>query len=151
MHADVVLNCTGVWTDDVQRLSGERGRFHVRASKGVHLVVPRDRIASDTGLILRTEKSVLFVIPWRSRWIVGTTDTDWNLDRAHPAASRRDIDYVLEKVNAVLDVPLTREDVVGVYAGLRPLLSGESEETSQLSREHAVARSGPGLFSCAGL
>jgi glycerol-3-phosphate dehydrogenase len=93
---------------------------------------------------------VLFVIPWRSRWIVGTTDTDWNLDRAHPAASRRDIEYVLDRVNTVLNVPLTRDDVVGVYAGLRPLLSGESEETSQLSREHAVARSGPGLFSVAG-
>ena len=150
VRADVVINCTGVWTDDVQRLSGERGRFHVRASKGVHLVVPRDRINSDTGLILRTEKSVLFVIPWRSKWIVGTTDTDWDLDRSHPAASRRDIEYVLEQVNTVLNVPLTRQDVVGVYAGLRPLLSGESEETSQLSREHAVARSGPGLVSVAG-
>ena len=150
VRANVVINCAGVWTDDVQQLSGERGRFRVRASKGVHLVVPRDRISSDTGLILRTDKSVLFVIPWRSRWLVGTTDTDWNLDRAHPAASRRDIEYVLDQVNTVLNVPLTRDDVVGVYAGLRPLLSGESEETSQLSREHAVARSGPGLVSVAG-
>jgi glycerol-3-phosphate dehydrogenase len=150
VRARVVLNCTGVWTDDVQRLSGNRGRFRVRASKGIHLVVPRDRINSDTGLILRTEKSVLFVIPWGSRWIIGTTDTDWNLDRAHPAASRADIDYLLERVNDVLAVPLRREDVLGVYAGLRPLLSGESEETSQLSREHAVARSAPGLVSVAG-
>ncbi len=150
VQADVVVNCTGVWTDDVQRLSGDRGRFHVRASKGIHLLVPRDRINSDTGLILRTEKSVLFVIPWGSRWIIGTTDTDWELDRAHPAASRADIDYLLDCVNEVLTVPITRDDVVGVYAGLRPLLSGESEETSQLSREHAVARSGPGLVSVAG-
>jgi glycerol-3-phosphate dehydrogenase len=150
VRARVVLNCTGVWTDDVQRLSGNRGRFRVRASKGIHLVVPRDRINSDTGLILRTEKSVLFVIPWGSRWIIGTTDTDWSLDRAHPAASRADIDYLLERVNDVLAVPLRREDVLGVYAGLRPLLSGESEETSQLSREHAVARSAPGLVSVAG-
>jgi glycerol-3-phosphate dehydrogenase len=150
VRADVVLNCTGVWTDDVQRLSGDRGRFHVRASKGIHLLVPRDRINSDTGLILRTQTSVLFVIPWGSRWIIGTTDTDWELDRAHPAASRSDIDYLLSRVNEVLAVPITRDDVVGVYAGLRPLLSGESEETSQLSREHAVARSVPGLVSVAG-
>ena len=150
VRAGVVVNCTGVWTDDVQRLSGDSGRFRVRASKGVHLLVRRDRINSDTGLILRTEKSVLFVIPWGSRWIVGTTDTDWELDRAHPAASRADIDYLLEQVNAVLTAPITRADVVGVYAGLRPLLSGESEETSQLSREHAVARSVPGLVSVAG-
>ncbi len=150
VHADVVVNCTGVWTDDVQRLSGNRGRFQVRASKGVHLLVPRDRISSDTGLILRTETSVLFVIPFGSRWIIGTTDTDWKLDRAHPAASRVDIDYLLEQVNRVLAVQLTRDDVLGVYAGLRPLLSGESEDTSQLSREHAVARSAPGLVSVAG-
>jgi glycerol-3-phosphate dehydrogenase len=150
VSAKVVVNCTGVWTDDVQRLSGDRGRFRVRSSKGIHLLVPRDRINSDTGLILKTEKSVLFVIPWGSRWIIGTTDTDWDLDRAHPAASRRDIDYLLERVNRVLTVAITAEDVVGVYAGLRPLLSGESEETSQLSREHAVARSVPGLVSVAG-
>ena len=150
VRAEVVINCTGVWTDDVQRLSGDGGRFRVRASKGVHLLVPRDRISSDTGLILRTATSVLFVIPWGSRWIVGTTDTDWDLDRAHPAASSNDIDYLLEQVNSVLNAPITRADVVGVYAGLRPLLSGESEETSQLSREHAVARSVPGLVSVAG-
>jgi glycerol-3-phosphate dehydrogenase len=150
VHADVVVNCTGVWTDDVQRLSGDGGRFRVRASKGIHLLVPRDRINSDTGLILRTATSVLFVIPWGSRWIIGTTDTDWTLDRAHPAASSSDIDYLLDQVNSVLASPITREDVVGVYAGLRPLLSGESEETSQLSREHAVARSVPGLVTVAG-
>ncbi|MGE5763128.1 MAG: glycerol-3-phosphate dehydrogenase/oxidase [Mycobacterium leprae] len=149
-RASVVVNCAGVWTDDVQRLTGGRGRFNVRASKGIHLVVPRDRINSETGLILRTEKSVLFVIAWGEHWVVGTTDTDWTLDRAHPAASRSDIDYLLEHVNGVLAVPLTRADITGVYAGLRPLLAGESEETSQLSREHAVARPAPGLVSVAG-
>ena len=102
VKASVVVNCTGVWTDDIQTLAGGRGRFHVRASKGVHIVVPRDRINSETGMILRTEKSVLFVIPWNTHWIVGTTDTDWTLHKAHPAASRADIDYILEHVNAVL-------------------------------------------------
>jgi glycerol-3-phosphate dehydrogenase len=145
-----VVNSTGVWTDDTQSLVGERGQFHVRASKGVHLVVPRDRIRSDTGLILRTEKSVLFVIPWGRHWIVGTTDTDWSLDKAHPAASSSDIDYVLEHVNRVLEIPLTRSDVEGVYAGLRPLLKGETEATSKLSREHAVAHTVPGLVVVAG-
>jgi glycerol-3-phosphate dehydrogenase len=112
--------------------------------------VPRDRINGETGLILRTEKSVLFVIPWGSHWIVGTTDTDWDLDKAHPAASRADIDYILEHVNQVLAVPLSHDDITGVYAGLRPLLAGESEVTSQLSREHAVARPMPGVVAVAG-
>ena len=150
VRARQVVNATGVWTDDTQQMVGERGQFHVRASKGIHLVVPRDRIQSSTGLILRTEKSVLFVIPWGRHWIIGTTDTDWDLGKAHPAASRTDIDYLLDHVNRVLVTPLTREDVQGVYAGLRPLLSGESESTSKLSREHTVAHPAPGLVVVAG-
>jgi glycerol-3-phosphate dehydrogenase len=150
VRASVVVNATGVWTDAVQTLAGGRGRFNVRASKGVHIVVPRDRINSETGLILRTAQSVLFVVPWTTHWIIGTTDTDWNLDLAHPAASRADLDYILDHVNEVLSVPLTHDDIQGVYAGLRPLLAGESAATSQLSREHAVARPQPGLVAVAG-
>ncbi|GAA4545500.1 glycerol-3-phosphate dehydrogenase/oxidase [Pseudonocardia xishanensis] len=150
VRAKQVINATGVWTDETQGLAGERGRFHVRASKGIHLVVPRDRIRSESGLILRTEKSVLFVIPWGRHWIIGTTDTDWDLDKAHPAASAADIDYLLYHVNEVLEQPLTHDDVEGVYAGLRPLLAGESESTSKLSREHAVATPVPGLVVVAG-
>jgi len=150
VRARQVVNATGVWTDETQGLAGERGQFKVRASKGIHLVVPRDRIRSNSGLILRTEKSVLFVIPWGRHWIIGTTDTDWSLDLAHPAASAADIQYLLDHVNAVIEPPLTHEDVEGVYAGLRPLLSGESESTSKLSREHAVAHAVPGLVVIAG-
>jgi glycerol-3-phosphate dehydrogenase len=150
VYARQVINATGVWTDEVQDMAGERGKFHVRASKGIHLVVPRDRIRGDSGLILRTEKSVLFVIPWGRHWIIGTTDTDWSLSKDHPAASRSDIDYLLDHVNGVLERPLTHEDVEGVYAGLRPLLSGEEEATSKLSREHAVAHAVPGLVVVAG-
>src|SRR3712207_9087012 len=87
---------------------GERGQYKVRASKGVHLVVPRDRIRSSSGIILRTETSVLFVIPWGRHWILGTTDTDWRLDKAHPAASSRDTDYLLEQVNRVLATQIGR-------------------------------------------
>lgn len=150
VQASVVVNCTGVWTDDIQMLAGSRGRFHVRASKGIHVVVARDRINSEVGLILRTEKSVLFVIPWGTHWLIGTTDTDWTLNKAHPAASRADIEYLLDRLNKVLSVPLSMDDIQGVYAGLRPLLAGESESTSQLSREHAVGRPQPGLVSIAG-
>jgi len=150
VRARQVVNATGVWTDDTQGLIAERGQFHVRASKGIHLVVPRDRIQSTTGMILRTEKSVLFLIPWGRHWIIGTTDTDWSLDKAHPAATAADIDYLLDHVNSVLHTPLTRQDVEGVYAGLRPLLSGESESTSKLSREHVVGHPVPGLVVVAG-
>jgi glycerol-3-phosphate dehydrogenase len=144
------INATGVWIDELQQMLGGRGQFQVRASKGIHLVVPRNRINSMTGLITRTEKSLLFIIPWGSYWIIGTTDTEWQLDRAHPAASQADIDYLLHHANTLLADPLTRDDVVGVYAGLRPLLAGESDSTSKLSREHAVASPVRGLVVIAG-
>jgi glycerol-3-phosphate dehydrogenase len=150
VRAKQVINATGVWTDDTQALAGTRGQFHVRASKGVHVLVPRDRINSRSGLILRTEKSVLFVIPWGRHWIVGTTDTGWNLDKWHPAVSERDVEYLLDHVNQVLSIPLTPQDVEGVYAGLRPLLAGEAAETSKLSREHLVGHPVPGLVVVAG-
>jgi glycerol-3-phosphate dehydrogenase len=149
ISASVVINAGGVWTDDLEELAGGE-QIKIRPSKGIHIVVPRDRIDLRAGLILRTETSVLFVIPWDRHWLIGTTDTPWTLDQAHPAASRRDIDYLLEHLNRVLADPLQREDIVGVFAGLRPLLEGESDFTSRLSREHRVVRSAPGLVTVAG-
>ncbi len=153
VRARTVVAATGVWSDDMSRMLhdvGVRPGLRVRASKGVHLVVPRSAITGEAGLILRTPTSVLFVLPWGGHWIIGTTDTDWELDRAHPAASARDIRYILDQVNAVLDRPLTTDDIEGVYAGLRPLLSGEADSTSKLSREHAVVEPMLGLLLVAG-
>ncbi len=130
--------------------SAAGGGFQVRASKGIHLVVSRDRIHADTGIIMRTERSVLFVIPWGRHWLIGTTDTEWNLGKAHPAASRADIDYLLQHINTIFTTPVTHQDVEGVYASLWPLLAGESEATSKLSREHRVAHPVAGLTVIAG-
>jgi glycerol-3-phosphate dehydrogenase len=154
IHARAVVNAAGVWTDQLQALLGHELALDVEASKGIHLVVPRDRIRSEAGFIAKTEKSVLFVIPWGSHWIIGTTDTPWDLDLAHPAASRRDIDYLLGHVNTLLRVPLDHDDVEGCYAGLRPLLKpvrrSEDEGSTKLSREHTVASPMPGLVLIAG-
>ncbi|HEY6498688.1 MAG TPA: glycerol-3-phosphate dehydrogenase/oxidase [Streptosporangiaceae bacterium] len=151
VRAKRVVLCTGVWTDLVHELSGIRAGYKVRMSKGVHLVVPYEAIRSDTGIILRTEKSVLFIIPWGQRWIVGTTDTDWTGDRAEPTATGEDIDYILAQANRILARPLTRADVIGVYAGLRPLVAADdSKPTTKLSREHVVDTPVPGLASIAG-
>ena len=157
-RASAVINATGVWTDQLQELlsaggdgSNESG-LSVRASKGVHIVVPREAIDSRAALILRTEKSVLFIIPWGAHWIIGTTDTDWKLDLAHPAATGADIDYILGHVNNVLANPISRDDIQGVYAGLRPLLTSKSKDTAttKLSREHAVLPIAPGMVVVAG-
>ena len=150
VRARAVTSATGVWTDELLDLVSAADKLEVRASKGIHLLVPRERIRSSTGFVFRTENSVLFVIPWRGHWIIGTTDTDWHLDLAHPAASRADIDYLLGHVNNVLVAPVSHEDIVGVYAGLRLLLAGESEMTSELSRHHSVVQPLPRLVVVAG-
>ncbi|HEX5741281.1 MAG TPA: glycerol-3-phosphate dehydrogenase/oxidase [Pilimelia sp.] len=153
VRARTVIAATGVWSDEISGLLrdiGVRPGLRVRASKGVHLVVPRAAISGTAGLILRTASSVLFVIPWGGHWIVGTTDTDWRFDRDRPAATAADIRYLLDQVNPVLDRPLTPADIEGVYAGLRPLLTGDSEATSALSRRHAVVEPMLGLLLVAG-
>jgi glycerol-3-phosphate dehydrogenase len=150
IRAQQVVNATGVWTDEIQAMVGGRGTINLRVSKGTHLVVPKDRIHASAGIILKTPGSVLFVIPWERHWIIGTTDTDWAGSKSRPVASRADVDYLLGQANRVLATPLTRDDVTAVYAGLRPLLSGESDLTSRLSREHVVANPVPGLVLVAG-
>ncbi|HMO11746.1 MAG TPA: FAD-dependent oxidoreductase, partial [Actinotalea sp.] len=153
VHADQVINATGVWTEETEALAGEEGGLHVLASKGIHIVVPRDRIRGQVGLILQTEKSVLFVIPWSRYWIIGTTDTPWEQELTHPVPTADDIEYVLDHANAVLSNPLTRDDIIGSWAGLRPLLQpGTKEGTSsaKVSREHTVASPTPGLTVIAG-
>lgn len=149
VRARRIVNATGVWNDDIQSMVGSSG-LRVQAAKGVHLVVPADRIASLSGIISKTPTSVLFIIPWGRHWLIGTTDTRWQLPRDHPAATATDIDYLLDQANQVLDRKLTTDDVVGVYAGLRPLLAGQADDTAKLSREHAVLRPNPGFVAIAG-
>lgn len=150
LHARAVLNATGVWTTEMERLAGVPDPMIVRPSKGVHIVVAKEKIDSAYALIMRTEKSMLFVLPWGAHWIIGTTDTDWEYGLDYPAATETDVDYLLAHVNEALTDPITTEDIVAVYVGLRPLLGGNAEETAKLSRKHAVRRSLPGLVSVAG-
>lgn len=156
VRARHVVGATGVWTEEMEQIFRTRG-LEVRASKGVHVVVPREAVDGDSGIILRTEKSVLFIIPWETHWVIGTTDTPWDLTKDHPVATSEDITYLLDHANAVLARPLTRDDVLGVYTGLRPLLqpvgaadAGGGDPTTKVSREHTVATLRPGLTMVAG-
>jgi glycerol-3-phosphate dehydrogenase len=147
--ASRVVVCAGVWTDSV--MGDLPVGYRVRMSKGVHIVVPRQAIDSQTGMIFRTERSVLFVIPWDDRWIVGTTDTEWSGDAAAVTASEPDVSYLLSCANHVLSRPLTSPDVLAVYAGLRPLVDASQQtSTTKLSREHVVDSPVPGLVTIAG-
>ena len=151
VHARVVLSAAGVWTDDlVQMATGDPAGQSVRRSKGVHLVVPRRSFPSTMAVITRTPHSVLFLLPWSDHWLIGTTDTDDDGPRETPGVTGEDVDYLLGQANRWLARPLVHEDVVGVYSGLRPLLSSGQGETTQLSREHAVMKPVPGFVAIAG-
>lgn len=150
-----IINATGVWTEKTQALGGSTGGLKVLASKGIHLVVPKDRIKSKVGLFLRTEKSVLFIIPWKRYWIIGTTDTKYHQDLRDPVADKEDIEYLLAHANSVLRTPLTEDDILGTFAGLRPLLQpgtldGDAAKSTKVSREHTVTEAIPGLTVIAG-
>jgi glycerol-3-phosphate dehydrogenase len=120
-------------------------------SKGVHIVVPGSAIKSEAGVILKTAVSVLFLIPWEGKWIVGTTDTPYDGDRAEPCATSKDVQYILDQANRVLEPKLREDQIIGIYAGLRPLVANnKSATTTKLSREHTVDRPAAGFVSIAG-
>jgi len=151
VSAKAVVMCAGIWSDEMHERFGLKAGYGVTMSKGVHIVVPGDAIKSNTGIILKTAISVLFLIPWGDKWIVGTTDTPYDGDRAHPYATTEDVQYILDQANKVLDPQLKREDIIGVYAGLRPLVANtKGSATTKLSREHTTDRSAPGFVSIAG-
>ncbi len=163
-RARVSVIATGAWTEETEGLAGRERAMRVRPSKGAHLMVAREKLALSSGLIVRTDRSVLFVLPWGEHWLIGTTDTDWEYGKARPLATSSDVDYLIAQVNCVLAEPLTRDDVEVTFAGLRPLVAGGgvvrgpgegqakggSAQTPKLSRDHAIARPVPGLVVVSG-
>ncbi len=151
IKAKATIMCAGVWSDELHKKFGITPGYSVAMSKGVHIVVPGDAIHSKDGIILKTPVSVLFLIPWGDKWIVGTTDTPYEGDRANPMATPEDIQYILDQANRVLEPQLQAADILGVFAGLRPLVANNAKSaTTKLSREHTVDRPAPGFVSLAG-
>jgi glycerol-3-phosphate dehydrogenase len=165
VQARVTVLATGAWTEETEALAGVDRPVRIRPSKGAHLLIKREKLAVTTGMILRTDRSVLFVLPWGEHWLIGTTDTDWSYGKARPLATVADVGYLLSELNQVLVQPLARTDVEAVFAGLRPLVAGSGvvrgpgegragagpgAATTKLSREHAVSRPVPGLVVVSG-
>jgi len=151
VKAKVTVMAAGVWTDQLYEDFGIKAGYEVRMSKGAHIVVPGSAIRSKTGVIIKTDISVLFIIPWGDKWIVGTTDTDYEADPNTPIATRNDVNYIINQANRVLEPKLNQSQVIGVFAGLRPLIStNEDSKTTDLSREHVVDHPVPGFVSIAG-
>jgi len=151
IKATVTVMCAGIWSDELHEKFELKAGYGVTMSKGVHIVLPGSAIKSNAGIILKTPVSVLFLIPWGDKWIVGTTDTPYTGDRAEPFATRDDVQYILDQANRVLTPKLKAQEIIGVYAGLRPLVANnKSSVTTKLSREHTVDRPAPGFVSIAG-
>jgi len=151
IRATATVMCAGVWSDQLHERFELTPGYNVAMSKGAHIVMPGSAIKSDAGIIIKTPVSVLFLIPWGDKWIVGTTDTPYEGDRAEPCATQEDVQYILDQANRVLKPKLRAKDIIGVYAGLRPLVANKkSATTTKLSREHTVDRPAPGFVSIAG-
>ena len=144
-----VIDATGVWAADPDhpfRSSNHR----ILPSRGSHLVVPRSRIPNGCGLTIRVPGKVVFVVPWPDHWIIGTTDTLFEGPAARPTAAGWEVDRLLDTVNATMDVNLRRDDVVGTYAGLRPLIAPSDGSTVKASREHRVSVGSDGVVRIGG-
>jgi len=162
VQARVVVNATGVWADDVRALDEGTHPQSIRPAKGIHITVPWDKVRNDIAAVLpvRKDKRSIFVVPWAGPdgkigpdgyTYVGTTDTDYDGPVDDPECTEEDISYLLDALNGALRTPVDRSDVIGSWAGLRPLVKAASSgRTADLSRRHRVAASESGVITVTG-
>ncbi len=153
VRADVVVNAAGVWTDDVRALDEPTHPHSIRPAKGIHITVPWSKVRNDIAVVVPVAKDrrSVFVVPWGDLTYVGTTDTDYDGPLDDPECTADDVAYLLGALNAVMTEPVRTDDVLGTWAGLRPLLrTAANDRTADLSRRHAVRRSESGLVTVTG-
>src|SRR5438132_4724246 len=147
-----IINATGVFAEQVAALTGDESKATIEPSKGIHLVVARERMQISTSAVVLPETEdgrILYVIPWGSRAVIGTTDTGTG-DLDDPQASPEDIAYLLKHVNDYLEVNLTDDDILSVYAGYRPLVKSRGARAADLSRTHVVLQENNGMVTIVG-
>lgn len=149
ISARAIVDATGVWAAEPGHPFGG-GTLRTLPSRGAHLVVPRDRIPNRTGLTIRVPGKVVFLVPWPEHWLIGTTDAFFEGPASRPTAAGWEVDKLLATVNATMDVKLGRDDVVGTYAGLRPLIAPSDGSTVKASREHRVTAEANGVVRIGG-
>lgn len=153
INGRVVINATGVFVDDIIKMDNPNAREIVRPSQGVHIVLDKDFLQGDAAIMVpKTEDDrVLFVVPWNNRAIVGTTDTPVESPALEPRAMEEEIIFLLEHAAKYLAKDPQREDVLSVFAGLRPLVdAGDGKSTAQISRSHSLMVSISGLVTITG-
>lgn len=153
LSARVVVNATGVWSDEVSRLSDASASRKLRPSKGIHVVLPSERFQNRTAVLIPSlgENRFLFVIPWQGRTVVGTTDTDYTGDLDEPRAEPFEVDRVVESAaRAFPGAKLSSEDVISTFAGLRPLIATDGQSTKDVSRKEEIFENERGLLTITG-
>jgi len=144
-----IVDATGVWAAEPGH-PFKGGSLRILPSRGAHLVVPRERIPNKMGLTIRVPGKIVFLVPWPEYWLIGTTDAPFDGPAARPVAAGWEVDRLIDTVNATMDVGLSRDDVVGTYAGLRPLIAPSDGSTVKASREHRVTVEANGVVRIGG-
>jgi glycerol-3-phosphate dehydrogenase len=153
VRARSFVNVTGPWLDRVRKLDDAGSSPRLRVTKGVHAVFPRERIGNRDAIVIRgVDDRVMFAIPWQEQTLVGTTDTYYDGDPSEVAADREDVDYILRAVNRAFPrANATDRDVISTFAGLRPLVAPEEDQSeSDVSRDDQIWESAAGLISLGG-
>lgn len=151
VKSKVVLAAAGIWNEELYQQFGIKPGYKIKMSKGAHIILPKAAIDAKNGIIIKTALSVLFIIPWGNDWLLGTTDTPYSQDRERPLADESDVDYIINEANKLLLPKIRREQIISVYAGLRPLVSpSKDSSTTKISREHSVDHPMKGFVSIAG-
>jgi glycerol-3-phosphate dehydrogenase len=150
--ARVVINATGPFTDELRRVDDPAAKPLIRPSQGVHIVLDRSFLPGESAIMVphTDDGRILFAIPWRDRVLIGTTDTPLRDVSLEPTATAEEIEFLISHAVRYLTKDPAREDVLSVFTGIRPLVSGDSSETAALSREHSITVSRSGLLTIAG-
>lgn len=149
-----VVNAAGVWSDDVRALDEAEHPHSIRPAKGVHITVPWSKVRNTVAAVIPVpgDKRSVFVVPWGQFTFVGTTDTDYSGPIDDPQCNEDDVEYLLRALNGSITETVTTEDILGTWAGLRPLVADPeaSGRTADLSRRHKVRRSDSGVVTITG-
>jgi glycerol-3-phosphate dehydrogenase len=153
LSARIVVNATGVWSDEIARLAASEELRRLRPSKGIHVVLPSEKFNNRAAVLIPSlgEQRFLFVIPWQGRTVIGTTDTDYAGNLDEPRAESEEIRRVIE--SAARSFPgarISMDDAISSFAGLRPLVGGDGKSTKELSRREEIIESESGLISIIG-
>lgn len=154
LNAKVVINATGVFTDGVLQMDKAGAKNTIRPSQGIHLVLDKSFLPGNDAIMIpkTTDGRVLFLVPWHNRIVVGTTDTLLDSHSLEPKPLEKEIDFILKTANAYLNKPVTKDDVLSIFAGLRPLAApkDKSEKTKEISRSHKIIVSESELITITG-